>query len=58
MQGILSPGRRLRRNWKSDGVIKWRISAGDWRVIMRILHDKGEIVFEIVEVIQRKDAYR
>jgi mRNA-degrading endonuclease RelE of RelBE toxin-antitoxin system len=36
----------------------WRLAAGDWRIIIEARQGENEKVFEIVDVIQRKDAYR
>jgi len=36
----------------------WRIAAGDWRIITEAHQGENEKVFEIVDLIMRKDAYR
>lgn len=36
----------------------WRIAAGDWRIIIEARQGDTEKIFEIIDVIKRKDAYR
>jgi len=36
----------------------WRLTAGSWRIIIETRQDEAEKIFEITDVIQRKEAYR
>lgn len=36
----------------------WRLAVGEWRVIMETREGNEERIFEVINVIKRKDAYR
>ncbi len=36
----------------------WRITAGDWRIILESRPGEKERIYEISEIIKRKDAYK
>ncbi len=40
------------------GKDKWRIAAGDWRIMLVSSVENNEKTYTVIDIIARKDAYR